>query len=451
MTLAAKASSADVHLADVLPVFREGIKRTSALRSIESPQIRNPAGDTLASVYSEVIKTLPEHDPLLVAELREIQKTILESQQAHQLSPLTKTYVSLLKKGGTDKSQAGAVMRVLHDEISRVDDVIKIDLARAYVSVIEFVEDADPILDKELTAIRDDLMKAVRLNIQAALATVYGALLKKRNQLVEVNIETMDKLRKMIFNRVTFGLAVQAYADIVSAARLSNSRLSDELASVRLEISKAPEYTSNELAGAYVALIKRIDEADPRIETELLLLRNAMISSKFISELGEAYVGLVVSLKNREKIAKERAALRNVILATHDSEKVSILIKCYSILIGIGESSPTLLEDIKLILSKMSDLRKAQQYESVADNAETVVELGRTTLSSDQIGLIYAAMLLQPISGDYSNSHIASGYENFLRKRGDKRVAGLNWRGDVWAFATWARNNLPQFDEHEPR
>jgi hypothetical protein len=55
-------------------------------------------------------------------------------------------------------------------------------------------------------------------------------------------------------------------------------------------------------------------------------------------------------------------------------------------------------------------------------------------------------MLLQPVAAGAPSRQLVTDYEEIIRER-----QGASWAGDVWAFAVWARDNLPGFDPHRPR
>src|SRR5262249_928302 len=79
------------------------------------------------------------------------------------------------------------------------------------------------------------------------------------------------------------------------------------------------------------------------------------------------------------------------------------------------------------------------------------LRLGSSPLSWNQAGLIVTAMLLQPISAGEPTRQLVQGYEELVRERSDFPKLEKGWSGDVWAFANWARQNLPGFDPYQSR
>ena len=44
---------------------------------------------------------------------------------------------------------------------------------------------------------------------------------------------------------------------------------------------------------------------------------------------------------------------------------------------------------------------------------------------------------------------LVSDYQQLINQRAAEKP--VDWKGDVWAFATWAHDNLPGFDPYQPR
>lgn len=79
------------------------------------------------------------------------------------------------------------------------------------------------------------------------------------------------------------------------------------------------------------------------------------------------------------------------------------------------------------------------------------VRAGSPLPSWQQVGLITTAVLLQPVSAGDPTRDMVGDYEKFLRDHPDGVPTPLlAWSGDVWAFAVWARDNLPGFNPHRP-
>jgi hypothetical protein len=159
-------------------------------------------------------------------------------------------------------------------------------------------------------------------------------------------------------------------------------------------------------------------------------------------------VRLISRVKDVKELAGERDALSSAIEKTHDSKRLINLINCLVAATKAAGTSTQSSADVALLLRKVSELRAKNEYETFASDTVELVRLGGVTMPVDHVGLIYAAVLLEPISADGSNRLILTDYEDLLRKRGDDRSPKQSWGDDVWSFATWARTNLPGFDPH---
>ena len=109
------------------------------------------------------------------------------------------------------------------------------------------------------------------------------------------------------------------------------------------------------------------------------------------------------------------------------------------------------MQDIAVLLARIGDLRSKDQCEAFVAAILAALRLGSLPLTWDQAGLVVSAVLLQPISAGEPTRQLVQGYEELLRERPNAPKPVESWAGDVWAFATWARNNLPGFDPYRPK
>ena len=109
------------------------------------------------------------------------------------------------------------------------------------------------------------------------------------------------------------------------------------------------------------------------------------------------------------------------------------------------------LKDIAILISRIPDLRKAGRCQAFAAAIFAAMRLGSPSLSWSQAGLVTTAVLLQPVSAGDPTRDLVTDYENFIREHPVGIPTPLPiWSGDVWAFAVWARDNLPGLNPHRP-
>jgi len=146
------------------------------------------------------------------------------------------------------------------------------------------------------------------------------------------------------------------------------------------------------------------------------------------------------------------AALRAAIGKTTDPSQLADLAQAYVAAAGKARLDAPPLQDIAVLIGRIPDLRTAEQSRAFVAAISAAARLGSPPLSWKQVGLITTAALLQPVSAGKPTRDLVGNYEKFLRDHPEGVPAPLPaWSGDVWAFAIWARDNLPGFDPHRPR
>jgi hypothetical protein len=108
-------------------------------------------------------------------------------------------------------------------------------------------------------------------------------------------------------------------------------------------------------------------------------------------------------------------------------------------------------QDLAILLEQMRSLRTYAQAGAFAAAIKEATRLALPSLSWDKVGLVVAAALLEPVSVGVPTRKLVSDYEEIIRNHPSAPKLGKSWSGDVWAFAGWAKGNLPGFDPHRPR
>jgi hypothetical protein len=191
--------------------------------------------------------------------------------------------------------------------------------------------------------------------------------------------------------------------------------------------------------------------ADPRTADVLAVLRDAIGKGDDDLEL-EGYAAVAATLKDADpRAAAEVAALRDAIGEADRSSQLGNLAYAYAAVAKYAPSGAASAGDIALLLQRMPALRTDAQCEAFAAAIREAIRLTQPPLSWDKVGLVYAAALLQPVSAGRPSRKLVADYEAIIQQRADVPKPTKSWSGDVWAFATWARDNLPGFHPHQPK
>ena len=229
----------------------------------------------------------------------------------------------------------------------------------------------------------------------------------------------------------------------------------DELATLRGAIDETTDHDQlSALAPAYAAVAAKLKEGDPHASDELAALRGTIgktASPPQLSALAQAYAAVAAKLKEGDPHASdELAALRGAIDKTVDPYQLSALALAYA---AVAKAAPTAVSgktDVSALLDSIQMLRTPDQCKALATALREAVQLGRSPLQSNEAGLVYAAALLEPVCADEESTEmLVSDYQQLINQRaGEKPV---DWKGDVWAFAAWAHDNLHGFDPYQAR
>jgi hypothetical protein len=198
----------------------------------------------------------------------------------------------------------------------------------------------------------------------------------------------------------------------------------------------------------------KLKDGDPHLASELAALRGAIgkeTESSVLSELADGYAAAAAKPKDGDPlVASELAALRDAIGVETNSAVLAALAKAYAAAAKAARPAKAPTRDISILLSRLSLLRTESEYVAFSVAINEATRLGRSPLSWDKIGLVYTAALLQPGAVRTATRRLVTDYEHIIRQRQDAPKLAESWSGDEWAFAKWARANLPGFDPHHP-
>jgi hypothetical protein len=308
-------------------------------------------------------------------------------------------------------------------------------LVRAYVTAASKLKEGDPRVADEVTALRE-VISAGQLPDSEWLSAL-----------------------------------AQAYAAVASKLKEGDPRAADEVAALRDAIGKSTNSDQLSLPGqlsglaqAYAAMATKLKEVDPHGTEVFAALRAAIGESTYTFELEPlttAYMAMATKLTEGDpRAANEVAALCDTIANSTDPDQLSALAQVYAAVAAkLKEGDPratsrsafTPEQDLALLIGQMPLLRTPEQGEAFAAAIKEATRLGLPSLSWDKVGLIVAAALLQPVSAGKPSHKLVSDYEGLVRTHPNAPKPAKSWSGDVWAFAVWARDNLPGFDPHRPR
>lgn len=164
--------------------------------------------------------------------------------------------------------------------------------------------------------------------------------------------------------------------------------------------------------------------------------------------LAQAYAAVAGKLKEADPHAAEELAGLRQAIGTTDPDQLSALAQAYAAVAKEARPRVAPAQDIAVLLGRIDDLRSADQCWEFVAAILAALRLGSPPLPWDQAGLVVTAALLQPVSAGEPTRHLVAGYEQLLHDRPDAPKPPPSWSGDVWAFAKWARENLPGFDPY---
>ncbi len=146
----------------------------------------------------------------------------------------------------------------------------------------------------------------------------------------------------------------------------------------------------------------------------------------------------------------ELHALRAALAKADSADQLFAFAQAYAALANAAPSAVSSKQDTAALLSKMSNLRTPAQCQGFAGALRASSRLGRAPLSSNEAGLVYAAALLEPVCADKELSkQFVNDYQDLINQQAGAKP--VDWQGDVWAFASWARTNISGFDLYQTR
>jgi hypothetical protein len=99
----------------------------------------------------------------------------------------------------------------------------------------------------------------------------------------------------------------------------------------------------------------------------------------------------------------------------------------------------------------MEKVRAVYEPQAFMPAIQTASSLGNPGISVQKMGLIVNAALMSPLlADDGTQGLILDGYEERIRRQPGSLRVDKSWAGDIWAFASWAKNTLPGFDSERP-
>jgi hypothetical protein len=410
--VAGKSKEADPHAAEVLTALREAIGKTTY--PFEIPDS--------AQAYAAVAGTLKEGDP----------------HAAEVFTALHEAFAKTTAKGiGLDQPQA---------------------LARAYAAVAGTLKEADPHTGDVLVALREAISKTTHPFELPALAQAYAVAAGKLKEADPHAAEELAALREAISKPMDPGqpqALAQAYAAVAGKLKEADPHTGEVLAMLREGIAKPTDPGQPQaLAQAYAVVAGTLNEFDPHAAEVLAALRDAIGKipiPSWLPAFAQAYAAVAGTLKEADPHAAEvLAVLREAIGKIGDQNQLQASAQAYAAVAKKARPATAPVQDIAVLLARIEDLRSAKQCEQFVAAILAAMGLGSPPLAWQRAGLVVAAVLLKPISAGAPTRELVEGYEKLLNERPDAPKPDKSWSGDVWAFVSWARDNLPGFDRHQP-
>jgi hypothetical protein len=451
--LAGALTQDDPRTSTWLSELREAIGKTTAPHQLQA----------LAQAYAAVAGKLKEADPHAAEELAALREAIGKTTDHDELPALAQAYAAVAGKLKEADPHAAEVLAALREAIGKTTALYQFQaLAQAYAAVAGKLKEADPHAAEELAALREAIGKTTAPDqLQAlALAQAYAAVAGKLKEADPHAAEELAALREAIGKTTDpdqLQALAQAYAAVAGKLKEADPNAAEVLAALREAIGKTTAHDqlpTLALAQAYAAVAGKLKEADPHAAEELAALREAIgktTNPDQLPALAQAYAAVAGKLKEADPhAAEELAALREAIGKTTNPDKLQALAQAYAAGAKRARPPKAPAEDIAVLLDRIYDLRSQGGCNAFVGAILAALRLGSPPLSWDQAGLVVTAALLRPISAGEPSRQLMRGYEELLRERSGSPKLEESWSGDVWAFANWARKNLPGFDPHRP-
>jgi hypothetical protein len=447
---APKLKDADLRTVDGLAVLRDAMSKRTNSEELYA----------LARAYAAVAARLENADARVAGDLVAL-RNVMSKATSVDFEPLAQAYVTVVTKLKDADPYVAGELAALRDTMRTAVFRGHEALAQAYSAVAAKLKNADPRVANELVALREAISTAAAFGAPEAFAQAYRAVAAKLKDADPRAADELVALREAM-SRASYGQPeafAGAYAAMAAKLKDADPRAADELVALRDAMSGFTSFRHPEaVALAYAAVAAKLKDGDPRVADELAALRDAMsrgTSLDFFGKYGafaQAYAAIATKLKHADPRATvELGALREAISTAVNPSKAAALAQAYAAIAKRVRLPAVPLEDIAVLVSCMSALRTSEQSASVAAAIKEAVQLGSPPLSWDKVGLVFAAALLHPVSAGKPSQQLVADYEEIIRKRSDAPKLAKSWSGDVWAFAAWAKDNLPGFDRHEPR
>ncbi len=426
-----------------------------------------------AARYKLAEVAIPDGDPRATTVLPALRDAIIEQLEVNLnlgdtyakqtnsrvLSRLANAYAAVAGKLKDGDPHVADVLAVLRDAIGKqTSSAVLSGLTDAYAAVAAKLKDGDPHVANELAALRDAIGKQTSSPVLFGLASAYAAVTAKLKDgdphVADVLAVLRDAIGKQTSSDVLSALA-NAYAAVAAKLKDGDPHVADVLAALRDAIGKQTSSpVLSGLANAYAAVVAKLKDDDPHVANELAALRDGIgeqTNSFSASVLAKAYAAVAAKLKDGDAhVANELAALRDAIGKQTSSPVLSALAEAYAATAKAARPAKAPTRDISVLLGRLSFLRTESAYVAFSAAINEATRLGRSPLSWDKVGLVYTAVLLQPAAVAEPTRRLVTDYEQIIRQRQDAPKLAESWSGDVWAFARWARDNLPGFDPHQP-
>ena len=432
----------------------------------------------------------------MLAALRE---AIGKTTDSYQLAALAQAYAAVAAKLKDTDPDAAKVLAALREAIGKTTFSYELAaLAQAYAAVAAILKDTDPDAAKKLAALREAIGKTTFSYELAALAQAYAAVAAK---LKDTDPDAAKVLARARGGARPFLQFPPWRRPMPPSPKLKDTTPTPQRAGALREAIGKTTFSAQlpALAQAYAAVAAKLKDTDPDAAKELAALREAIGKATFSHELRRLGAGLCrrrrqtqghrprrrqragraarghrqnhlllracrlgAGLCRRRRqtqkdtdtdAAKELAALSEAIGKTTSSDQLAALAQAYAAVAKRTRLPAPTLQDIAVLIGRISDLRTEEQAQAFAAAISEAVRLGSPRLPWTQVGLIMTAALLQPISAGRPTRDLVADYERFLRDHPNGVPQPLpTWAGDVWKFAAWARENqnLPKFDPHHP-
>jgi hypothetical protein len=405
---------------------------------------------TLAQAYTAVAAKLDTAEPHVATVLITIRAATIKSGRSLVPDDLARAYATLAAEFRPGDLHVPDELAALRDDPYQLKA-----LARGYAAAAAKLE--DPYTARELAAVREAITNTRDSDQLRVLVQCYAAVAATLTEADPLVAKELAALREVIvgtrlYGGGNLGAAAQAYAVMAAKLQERDAHTPEVLAVLRQQFGKG--YVTEDLVRGYAAVATTLLNDDAHAIGELEALRVAIAQSTDpgqLSALAGSYAAVAAKQKDADSLAVPvLAALSETISRTANPYELGRLAQSYAAVAKIARTPTAPGRDIAILLGRFAKLRSVDQGAACADAILAAMRLGWPPLAWEQAGLVVTAALLQPASAGEPTRRLVSGYEELLRERSVPQKPKKSWSGDVWAFANWARENLPGFDPHQP-